>query len=135
MGLEPDEVPLVNAAMAEVYQPYVALVRALYIEVTGDTAGVDTLSIEGMRGEIQEKSPGGEHSQALLKISRERAGLQPPPADLSKLPPLERLMRAYIELGDQTEAALAKRLGPERAKQLRGDGWGARSDWSGCPRD
>jgi ferric-dicitrate binding protein FerR (iron transport regulator) len=132
-GLEPGELAGYNAAMAEVHQPYKLLVRSLYIEATGDTAGADTLSIEAMRGEIQEKSVPGEHNLILQKIARERAGLQPPPADLSRTSPLERLFRAYIELGNQAEAALAKRLGPERAKELRGEGWGSRSNWSGCP--
>ncbi len=69
----------------------------------------------------------------LQRLANERAGLAPPPAELSKTSPAERLMRAYVQLGDQTEAALAKRLGPERAAAIRGDGWGSRSDWSGCP--
>jgi hypothetical protein len=43
------------------------------------------------------------------------------------------MMRAYLELGDQAEEALAKRLGADRAKAIRGDAWGSRSDWSGCP--
>jgi hypothetical protein len=42
-------------------------------------------------------------------------------------------MRAYTQLGDDTEAALASRLGPERAAEIRGDAWDNRSVWSGCP--
>ena len=45
------------------------------------------------------------------------------------------MFRAYIKLGEQTEQALAKRLGPERAKAIRGDGWGSRSNWAGCPKE
>ncbi|MBA3541572.1 MAG: hypothetical protein H0T79_18305 [Deltaproteobacteria bacterium] len=60
-------------------------------------------------------------------------GLAIPPTDLSRTSPLERLLRASLQLGDQAEAALAKKLGAERARAIRGDGWGSRSDYSGCP--
>lgn len=133
-GLEPNELAHVNAALSEVQTQWKALVRALYIEATGDTAGAETLSLEAMRGEIEEKGSRDEHNLVLQRIARERAGLAQPPTDLSKASPFERLFRAYIQLGDQSEQALAKRLGPERAKEIRGDGWGSRSDWSGCPR-
>jgi len=132
-GIEPSEIPSVNAALGEVYQQWKALVRALYIEATGDVSGADNLSLDALRGEIQEKSPLGEHNLILQRIAQERAGLIAPPADLSKASPHERVMRAYLQLGSQTEAAIAKRLGPERAKEIRGDAWSSRSDWSGCP--
>ena len=108
--------------------------RSLYIEVTGDTAGAETLSSEAMRREIEDKSPPGEHNLILQRVAQERAGLATPPADLSKTSALERLMRASFQLGDQSEAALAQRLGAERAHAIRGDGWGARWELGGCPR-
>lgn len=132
-GLEPGELSQYNAALTEVQQQWKQLVRALYIEATGDTGGADTLSLDAMRGEIEEKGSSDEHNYVLQRIAQERAGLAPPPADLSKTSPFERLFRAYVKLGDQAEQALAKRIGPERAKAIRGDGWGSRSDWSGCP--
>ncbi len=132
-GIEPSEIPTVNAALGEVHQQWRQLLRALYIEATGDVAGADNLSISSMRSELQEKSSPGEHNLLLQRLARERAGLSPPPADLSKVSPYERMMRAFLELGNQAEAALARRLGPERAKEIRGDAWGSRSDWSGCP--
>jgi hypothetical protein len=131
-GLEPGELAPYNAALSEIQQQWKQLVRALYIEATGDVTGADTLSIDAMRSEIQEKS-GEESSVILQRLANERAGLAQPPADPSKSSPLERMMRAYLKLGDDTEAAIAKRLGPERAAQIRGDAWGSRSDWSGCP--
>ena len=134
-GLEPDELPHVNAALTEVQQQWKALVRSLYIEATGDVQGADTLSIDAMRGEIEDKSVPGESSLVLRKIAQERAGHLQPPTDLSKASPFERMFRAYIALGDQSEQAIAKRLGPARAKEIRGDGWGSRSDWSGCPKN
>jgi len=132
-GLEPNELAQVNAALSEVQQQWKALVKSLYVEATGDATGAETLSLEAMRGEIEEKGSRDEHNLILQRIAMERAGLAQPPADLSKASPFERLFRAYTKLGDQSEQALAKRLGPERAKAIRGDGWGSRSDWSGCP--
>jgi len=134
-GITADEVGAYNAALGEVAKSWKALVRSLYIEATGDAAGADTLSTDAMRHEIEEKSVPGEEARVLYKISHERAGLLPPPADLTKTSPLERLMRAWVQLGDQSEAALAKRLGPERARAIRGDGWNSKSDRSSCPGD
>jgi hypothetical protein len=133
-GLEASELPQVNAALAEVQQQWKQLVRALYIEATGDLQGADTLSIEAMRHEIEEKGAPDEHNNILEQIAKERAGLAQPPADLSKTSPFERMFRASLKLGDQSEQAIATRLGADRAKQIRGEGWGSRSDMSGCPR-
>jgi hypothetical protein len=119
--------------MAEMAKQWRDTVRALYLEATGDAAGADTLSTEAMRHEIEEKSSREELSHILERIAAERAGLATPPADLSKTSPVERLMRAYLALGDQSEAALAKRVGADRANAIRGDAWDSRSDMSGCP--
>lgn len=134
-GLEPSELPVVNTAIGELQTQWKNLVKALYIEATGDAAGAETLSTDAMRGEIEEKGDPNEHSRLLQRIAAERAGLAQPPADLSKASPFERLFRARLELGDKAEQALAKKLGAERAKAIRGEGWGSRSDWSGCPRE
>jgi len=133
LGLEANEVDAYNATVTEVAKQWQTLIRALYVEVTGDAAGADTLSVDAMRNEIEQKSPHGEHNLVLQRISRERAGLQAPPADPSKTSPLERMVRAFAALGDQTEEALAKRLGAKRAHDIRGDAWGHRSDSAGCP--
>lgn len=132
-GLEPKELDGYNAALTEVARPWQALVRALYSEATGDTAGAETLSIEAMRREIEDKSPPGEAQLLMEKLAAERAGLLAPPPSTAKLSPLERLWRAYQQLGDQTEAALGKRVGDKRAHELRGDAWQGRHDHSGCP--
>jgi hypothetical protein len=132
-GLEPNELAAYNAALAEVQQQWKQLVRALYIEATGDTAGAETLSTEAMRREIEAKGGREDGATLLREISAERAGLAQPPADLSATSPLERLFRAWAALGEQTEQALAKRVGAQRAKALRGDGWDSHSDMSGCP--
>jgi hypothetical protein len=83
--------------------------------------------------EIEDKTPGEEHSLVLQRLSQERAGLAAPPGDLSKTSSLERLLRAYLQLGDQSEAALARRVGAERAHAIRGDGWSSRYELGGCP--
>jgi ferric-dicitrate binding protein FerR (iron transport regulator) len=134
-GIAPDEIGVVNNLFTELASDWRKLVRALYVEATGDLNGTDVLSIDAMLGEIREKGGGHEHNVVLQKISAERAGLAKPPTDLAKLTPYERLMRVQVEQGNTSEAALAKKLGPERAKAIRGDGWGNRSDWSGCPDD
>lgn len=130
--LEPKELAAYNAALGEVQKRWKDLVRALYIEATGDVAGAETLSTDSMRAEIEEKSS-DDDGLVLQKLARERAGLQQPPADLSKTSPYERMMRARVKLGDDTEQALARRLGPARAAEIRGDGFSSRSDMSGCP--
>ncbi len=133
-GLEESELSSYNAALSEVQQQWKVLVRALYLEATGDTQGAETLSIEAMRGEIEEKGAAKlDHANLLKQIAAERAGLAQPPVDLSKASPFERMMRTYMTLGDQAERALAKRLGPARASEIRGNSWGSRSDWEGCP--
>lgn len=132
-GVEPGELADLNAALTEIQQKWKALVRALYLEATGDTGGADTLSLDAMRNELHEKSAPAEHNLLLQRIAMERAGQATPPADLSRVTPYERYLRAYLALGGETEAAIARRLGPERAKAIRGDGWGSRSDMSGCP--
>ena len=132
-GITAGELGDYNAAMTEIQKRWKELTRSLYLEVTGDTVGADTLSNVAMRREIEEKSPRSEMNVVLQRISQERAGLAAPPADLSKTSALERLIRAYVQLGDQSEAALAKRLGAQRAHEIRGQGWGARYEMGGCP--
>ena len=132
--LHPDELADYNATMSEIMKQWRAAMRGLYVEATGDTTGAETLSVESMRHEIQDKSGPGEYNLVMQAISRERAGLAAPPADLSKASTYERMMRASTALGDQTEAALAKRVGAERAHAIRGDGWGMRMELGGCPK-
>jgi hypothetical protein len=132
-GIQASEVDGYNAAMGDMAKQWKDLVRGLYVETTGDAAGADTLSVEAMRREIEDKSPRGEAELLRQRLAQERAGLAAPPADPSKTSPFERLLRAFMQLGDQSEAALAKHLGAERAHAIRGEGWGSRSDSSGCP--
>jgi hypothetical protein len=134
LGITAGELADYNATMTEMAKQWKDLVRSLYLETTGDTAGAETLSIEAMRREIEDKSSRGEHNLVLQRVSQERAGLAMPPAELSRTSALERMMRASFQLGDQSEAALARRLGADRAHEIRGEGWGARWELGGCPK-
>lgn len=130
-GLEAGELAAYNEALSEVKQEWLSFVRLLYVEATGDSAGAETLSLQAMGNEILEKS-GDQNGDVLQQLSAERAGLQPV-GDATREPPSTRYMREFTKLGDKTEAALAKRLGPERARAIRGEGWGSRSRMQGCP--
>lgn len=132
--LRPEELADYNAAMTDINKQWRSDVRALYLEVTGDTAGADTLSPQSMQHEIEEKSAEGETNVFRQALARERAGLQAAPAELGKTSAYQRMMRAWAALGDQTEAALARRLGAPRAKELRGDGWDRQGEMRGCPK-
>jgi hypothetical protein len=111
-------------------------VRGLYVEVTGDSGGADSLSAQAMGQELQEKAAAGEPDALQRRIAEERAGLAPVPAEaaLAKASPFERYFRALANLGDDAEKALAAVLGGEKAHQLRarGGGWSQRMGLAGC---
>jgi hypothetical protein len=132
-GITADEMPEYQAAVADVQAQYHALVRTLYIQATGDTAGADTLSLDAMRHEINDKAAPGAAQAVMQRVAQERAGLATPPADTSHEPPVEQLIRAQLGLGDATQAAIAKRLGPDRAAAIRGDAWSRHREFAGCP--
>lgn len=67
------------------------------------------------------------HARALV------AGLATPPADTSHEPPVEQLICAQHGLGDATQAAIAKHLGPDRAVAIRGDSWPRLRELARCP--
>ena len=132
-NLTADELPEYNAAVAGVQQKFTALVRALYVLTTADTAGAETLSLDGMIQEIIAKAPPGEDGVDRATLSQERAGMIPTPTDTTHEPALEQLLRAQMALGDQTQAALADRFGADRAATIRGESFGMRREWNGCP--
>lgn len=68
--VEPGEREGYNAAMTEMATQWKALVRRLYIETTGDSAGAESLSTEAMRREVEDKSPPEEHSLMIQRIAR-----------------------------------------------------------------
>lgn len=134
LGLATTELPAVNDALRRIHDGFIAQLRQLYVEATGDAQNANTLSPGAMLEEIEDKAP--EDSNGLSeRIARERAGLAQPPSDLSLLSPNERARRLLASLGDDLEHTLAQTLGPERAHELRatqgGWPWG-RSTYRGC---
>jgi hypothetical protein len=135
-GLSEAERLEMNRINAETNARVVAELRALYLEVTGDKTGADNLTPNALEEEIRAKSRERDLQEAFARISRERAGLQPAPADPKSLPPVEWMQRLLSNLGDQYERDLGAAIGPDRAHDLRtkNDGWGSRSQSShGCP--
>jgi len=132
-GITADEMPEYRAAVADVQAQFRAVVRTLYIQATGDTAGADTLSLDAMTTEINDKAAPGAAQAVMQRVAQERAGLATPPADTSHASPVEQLIRAQLGLGDATQAAMAKRLGPDRAAAIRGDAWPRHKELAGCP--
>jgi hypothetical protein len=136
LGLSEQERAEINRVNAELNQRVLTQLRALYVEVTGDKAGADSLTPQALEEEIEQKSPENVVQQTYFRLSHERAGLQAPPADSAGQPPVERLMRMMTTLGDDYEQKLGAAIGPDRAHQLRADqgGWNSRSQSShGCP--
>ncbi len=136
LGLSDQERAEANQVGAAENQRILGQLRALYIEVTGDKAGADSLTPQALENEIMSKSPEASVQQTFYRLSHERAGLQAPPPDATGQLPVERLMRLMTGFGDDYEQKLGTALGPDRARQLRSDngGWGSRSQSSyGCP--
>ncbi len=137
MQITEEERLALNKAFLAATEKIVGQLRALYIEVTGDAAGAETLSAHALQQEIENKSAKKDMEEAMWRISQERAGLLPPPADLAGRPAVERMLRLLVTVGDLYEKSMAQILGPERAHALRkkNDGWGAKHAWAGCPDD
>jgi hypothetical protein len=136
MGLSEAERLAMNRVNADLNASVGRELRQLYIEVTGDKAGADTLSPSSLEREIDEKSNERELKQAYYDLSHERAGLQQPPASFEGRPAVERMMRLMSGLGNRYEQELGKAIGPDRAHELRAEsgGWGSRHSGSyGCP--
>jgi ferric-dicitrate binding protein FerR (iron transport regulator) len=134
LGLVDGEPAILDAATTTVLDRYAAGLRAIYLEVTGNQAGADELSMQAMASEIRDKSGEGEDGRVRALIARERAGLARPPADVSKLSPYERQFRLMASLGDDLERELGVALGADRAHAIReaAGGWPMRMEMAGC---
>jgi hypothetical protein len=137
MGATQAEAGAIREAFEEIEQSAYGLVREIYAQSTGEKVSEsDAFDFDRMSYEISRNAEFHEPPEALQRISAERAGLQPPPP-LDKMQPLERLLRGMAAQGDLYEAAIAKRLGAARARQLRerNQGWpGPATEWEGCPK-
>lgn len=137
LGLAEPERAAINAALADAHRTFGALVRALYLETTGDTTGGDTLSVEAMMREVEDKNGADEADAVRARIARERAGLAAPPtaAALAAAPPVERLLRAMAAIGGDLERVFAGIIGPARARALRASRqgpFGSHMEMAGC---
>jgi hypothetical protein len=123
LGMTDDEGRVVEDAIRRVHERFRDELRALYVEATGDEAGAGSLSPRAMLDEIEDKAT--DDGNIYVRISRERAGLEPAPADTSHAPVNERAVRLYAGLGDELQRTIAQTLGPDRAYELRAhkQGW------------
>jgi hypothetical protein len=135
VGLSGAEVTIANQALAELRDDWGRRMRGLYVEATGDTQGAESLSVQAIAQELQDKASADEPNELRRRIAEERAGLVPAPRDLSKASAFERYFRALANLGDDTEHLLAAKLGDEKAHALRseGGGWPMQMNMGGCP--
>ncbi|MGZ3441839.1 MAG: hypothetical protein ACXVDD_20105 [Polyangia bacterium] len=135
-GVSDEERRQFNRVTAEFDQRMIAQLRALYVEVTGDKAGADSLTPQAMETEIRSKVPDAMAQEAYWRLSHERAGLIAPSTDTHTASPMERFLRLETSAGDSYERELGAAIGPARAHALRAGngGWGSR--WvsgSDCP--
>jgi hypothetical protein len=134
LGLNATERAAINRVLAENHQQLATQLRQLYIDVTADRRGADSLSPESLKREIEDKSSRDDLKAVFQRLARERAGLQAPPADLSTSSPLERLYRLLTSMGDRLEQTIGGQIGPDLAHRYREAGPGNRWRSSyGCP--
>ena len=109
-----------------------AQIRAVYVEVTGNNAASEELSMNSMISEIEEKA--ADSGASKWQLAAERAGLVPVPSSLGSRSPTERMLRALSSSGDDVERAIAAVVGADRAQALRAanNGWGSTWSLSGC---
>jgi hypothetical protein len=134
VGLTAEEVTQVDQAFAELASSWKSRIRGWYVEATGDHQGADQLSPHSMGEELQDKALPGERDALQKRISHERAGLIPAPADLGRASPYERYFRALADLGNEAERVIGAKIGAEKAHKIRAEngGWGMRMSITGC---
>jgi ferric-dicitrate binding protein FerR (iron transport regulator) len=132
-GIADTDIDPINSVLAELHRQWTDRIRAIYLDVVGE-GGDTSMSAQAMMQEIEDKSPPGERAAVQQRIAQERAGLVPPPADWSRASPIERMMRSLAAIGEESERAIAKAIGVERARELRwrDGGWPAKMEMSGC---
>jgi hypothetical protein len=135
-GLSDTERDAYNESLKELQASAAGQLRQLFVELTGDAQMAEKLPIGGLMGLMMEKAPDAARTEARARLSKEKAGLVSPPADLAKTPVIERALRIATGAGDELERRFGERVGAERARALRRlrDGWpGGRSSMNGCP--
>lgn len=133
LGLAEDERRRVNEALHEEGIRLVEALRTLYVDLTGNVAGVATLEPFTLQQEILSKANAGDLALARQRVAREQAGLVPP-GDATTGTPVERALRLLVRAGDDWERRLASILGAGRAAELRSPNrLFARWRTQGCP--
>jgi hypothetical protein len=136
LGMNETEIAAINKVYERNHWRTLRQLRQLYIEVTGEAKTADALSPPALASEVMDKMREDEQKVVFQRLARERAGLQPPPADLSGTSPGERLYRLLTTMGDRVEAEIGAEIGPDlarRYRELKG-GFGSRSrSRNGCP--
>jgi hypothetical protein len=131
-GFSEQERDSINSLIKAENAAYVTTMRALYVEVTGDSAGVDALDVRAMEQEIQGKSTALDSATARRRIALEHAGQEAPPQGASAGPAIERYFRLVVSEGDVFEKQLAQIIGTERARSFREESYQNRSIMNGC---
>ena len=136
-GVNDDERRDYDRVAAEFSQKMMAQLRSLYVEVTGDKAGADSLTAPAIISELRDKSPKAVVQEAYWRLSQERAGLIPVSTNTTGASAFERFLRLEMGSGDDFENALAATIGATRAHALRTEegSWGNRLMLGGCPPD
>jgi hypothetical protein len=132
LHLSDDEQAKVAAAVNQIRVDALAKLRALYVEVTGDTAGADSLEPFNLGNEILHKSRDKEVSAARARVAREKAGMELPPADPNAGSPPERYFRLMSSLGDSLQRGLEPAFGQQQAGKLRDTIDGSKMVMNGC---
>lgn len=135
LGLSDAERQTIDRVEREANADLVRVVRALYVETTGDDAGAATLSYQAMVNEVVDKAAGEASGVARQQVARERAGQATPPSDTADDASLVRLYRAQVTHGDQFNERLLSELGLERAREVRGELNLNYTTVSGCDED
>ncbi len=125
MHLSEEQQPRVAAAVNKVRDDAIAHLRALYLEATGDTGGAQVLSPASLGQELLHKSRPAEVQAARVRIARERAGIEAPPADPSAGTVPERYYRCSAAVGDSVQHEVETVVGATQAGIIRDrvDGW------------
>lgn len=141
-GLGAAQVAALDTLLAAENTRLVEAIRAAYLEVTGDEpAAVQAVAPNALFSEIEDKTPIDERRRIFKQLAEERArgvAVDLSAERLATMTPAERLFRVITSSGDRLEAALAKEVGPEQARQMRDahNGFGNvhRSSY-GCPEE
>lgn len=117
------EAEALDTALSDFRERSVAELRRYYVELGGDTASVESFTASELLQLVYGRLDSEELAATREAIARERAGREEVPEDTSVA---GRFMRWEAQLGDAFEDELGRRLGLERAHELRAadEGWG-----------